>query len=73
MAKIIISELHSTDAENFLDTLDNVECQSIYGGDEYDLTNISKFVETVFDFLVISLAIYSIVDLVKTYINHNNK
>jgi hypothetical protein len=73
MAKIIISELHSTEAENFLTALDDVDCKLIYGGDEYDLSKISQFAETVFEFVVISLAIHSIVELVKSYIAHDRK
>ncbi|MBD2361874.1 hypothetical protein H6G36_11885 [Anabaena minutissima FACHB-250] len=73
MARIIIYELYSTDSENFLTDLDEEDSKLIYGGDKYDLNKISQFTETIFEFVVIILAIDSIVELVKSYIVSSTK
>ncbi|UKP00443.1 hypothetical protein [Nostoc sp. UHCC 0870] len=73
MAKIIIYELDSNESQNVLTELDDGEYNLIYGGDEYGLNNISRFTETILEFVVVILAIHSIVDLVKSYIVHGTE
>ena len=73
MAKIIISELLPNNSENFLTDIDLHDSNSMlmYGGDEYTLAQILKLGQKAIEFTLVSFAIYSIVELVESFIDDN--
>jgi hypothetical protein len=73
MAKIIISELLPTNSENFLTDIDlhDSNFMLMYGGDEYTRAQILKLGQKAIEFTLVSFAIYSIVELVESFIDDN--
>lgn len=73
MAKIIVSELHSHDSENFLTDLNYEESGLIYGGNQYSYNQIFILAEKIFRFITISFAIATILKIVNSYIGNSHK
>lgn len=73
MAKIIISELISSNSDNFLTDIDLHDSNSMlmYGGDEYTRAQILKLGQKAIEFVLVSFAISSIVELVESFIDDN--
>ncbi len=66
MAKIIISELHPTNLETFLDEL-NDDSKYIYGGQDYALDQSYYMIMKLLEAAISVFAIYSITSIVRLF------
>jgi hypothetical protein len=67
IAKIIISELQRDDSESFLADLNDRDLISIYGGDDYALSQMLAYGMKFLEFGLIVFAIDSITRLLESF------
>lgn len=66
MAKIIISELYTTDSESYLTEMDDMDSISVYGGDDA-YSQFTNFAVILADAVLTAYAIYNIIALAKSF------
>lgn len=67
MAKIIISELHSVDSDNFLTEIDDIDSTSIYGGNDLEFSQFMNFALNLLNTVLRAYAIHNITLLAKSF------
>jgi len=67
MAKITISDLHPSDANNLLNELGYIEFGSILGGESKNFAQLVKFEIKNMQFILLAYAMNCVVDLVKSF------
>ena len=67
MAKITISDLHPSDANNLLNELSYIEFGSILGGESKNFAQLVNFEMKNMQFILLAYAMNCVVELVKSF------